>query len=290
MKPRLFIGSARESINIAYAAQQNLHYTAEVTVWDQGIFQLSVPALESLLEVLPTFDFGLFVFSPDDIVTIRGEKNSAVRDNVIFELGLFVGALGRTRCFILIPDGTHDLRIPTDLIGMTPATYETDRSDGSLQAATAPACHTIRTTIERTGLRLERLEALKQGSKTQDASDEEELQPEVSPMMHHKSAEADESEATAWPVAMLNKDFPRAAELLSNQLLATDNEVKPRRATAYGAARHWPFAGGASHPTLDQRGSSSPLETPGVGGTSPLRTPTAIPPHRKRWGILARSR
>jgi predicted nucleotide-binding protein len=114
MKSRLFIGSSRESITIAYGAQQNLHHTAEVTVWDQGVFQLSVTALESLLKVLETCDFGMFVFSPDDIITIRGETNRAVRDNIIFELGLFVGALGRERCFILVPDGTHELRIPTD--------------------------------------------------------------------------------------------------------------------------------------------------------------------------------
>ena len=53
----------------------------------------------------------------------------------------------------------------------------------------------------------------------------------------------------------------------------TYSGVKPRRATACGAARHWPFAGGASHPTLDQRGSLSPLETPGVGGTRPPTNP-----------------
>ena len=34
--------------------------------------------------------------------------------------------------------------------------------------------------------------------------------------------------------------------------MVTQDEVKPRQATAYGAARHWPFAGGASNSTLDQ--------------------------------------
>jgi tetratricopeptide (TPR) repeat protein len=224
MKSRLFIGSSRESINIAYAAQQNLHHTAEVTVWDQGVFQLSVTALESLLKVLETCDFGMFVFSPDDIVTIRGEKNSAVRDNVIFELGLFVGALGRERCFILVPDGTHDLRIPTDLIGMTPATFETNRSDGSIQAATAPACHTIRTAIERIGLRSGHIEAPKQGPKSQDASDEEESQPEPSAAARKKSAQDDQPGALEWLDAMVKDDYARAAELLTKQLVATDDE------------------------------------------------------------------
>lgn len=131
VKPRLFIGSSAESVNIAYAAQQNLRHSAEVTVWDQGVFKLSATALESLLQILDTSDFGMFVFSPDDLLEIRGTENAAVRDNVILELGLFVGRLGRERCFILVPDKSSDLRIPTDMIGMTPGTYETYRSDGS---------------------------------------------------------------------------------------------------------------------------------------------------------------
>ncbi len=143
-KPRLFIGSSVEGLNIAYAAQQNLQHSTEVTVWDQGVFDLSVSALDSLLRVLITCDFALFVFSPDDVVKIRATENLAIRDNVIFELGLFVGKLGKERCFILMPDKADDVRIPTDLIGMTPGTYETGRSDNSFQSATAPACHAIR--------------------------------------------------------------------------------------------------------------------------------------------------
>jgi len=151
MKPRLFIGSSREGKPIAYAAQQNLRDTAEVTVWDQGVFQLSVTALESLLAMLRTCDYGMFVFTPDDVTTIRGVKNPAVRDNVIFELGLFVGVLGRERCFIFVPDDRQELRIPTDLIGMTPASYETGRSDGSMLAGTGPACNDARTIVARLG-------------------------------------------------------------------------------------------------------------------------------------------
>src|SRR5450759_5252398 len=112
MKPSLFIGSSVEGVRIAYAAQQNLRVGAEVTVWDQGVFQLSKTSLESLLAILDATDFGMFVFSPDDIVTIRGEESRAVRDNVLFELGLFVGRLGRERSFILIPENATDLRFP----------------------------------------------------------------------------------------------------------------------------------------------------------------------------------
>jgi predicted nucleotide-binding protein len=57
--------------------------------------------LEALLTQLEEADMGLFVFSPDDTVKIRNAEQGAVRDNVIFELGLYVGRLGITHSFIV---------------------------------------------------------------------------------------------------------------------------------------------------------------------------------------------
>lgn len=72
MKPALFIGSSSESVDIAYALQENLEHVAEVTVWTQGIFELAKYTLESLLETLDIADFGVFVFAPNDVSIIRG--------------------------------------------------------------------------------------------------------------------------------------------------------------------------------------------------------------------------
>ena len=152
MKPRLFIGSSIEAVKIAYAVQQNLRDEAEVTVWDQGVFKLSAFALESLLGILDTSDFGLFIFSPDDVLTIREDEIASVRDNVVFELGLFFGRLGKGRCFILTPDDALDLRIPADLLGILPGTYEANRSDNNLNAATAPASQKIQEQIQELGI------------------------------------------------------------------------------------------------------------------------------------------
>jgi tetratricopeptide (TPR) repeat protein len=157
MKPRAFIGSSVEGLGIAYAVQQNLLHDAEITVWSQGVFELSATAVESLTTVLSSSDFGIFIFTPDDFATIRQQGHSIVRDNVLFELGLFIGKLGKERTFFVQPDSTKDLHIPTDLFGLTPAKYESARTDGNWEAATGAACHQIRTQMKKLGLQPNRL-------------------------------------------------------------------------------------------------------------------------------------
>ncbi|OYD78345.1 UNVERIFIED_ORG: tetratricopeptide repeat protein [Burkholderia sp. CF145] len=151
MKPRAFIGSSVEGLTVAYAVQQNLVHQVETTVWDQGIFNLSSTTIESLTAILNQVDFGIFVFGPDDIVKVRGEISPAVRDNVLFEMGLFIGKLGRERVFFIMP-ANSDIRVPTDLLGVTPGTFDAGRQDGSMQAGTGPVCHQIRMQIEKLGL------------------------------------------------------------------------------------------------------------------------------------------
>jgi hypothetical protein len=151
--PALFIGSSTEGLNTAYAVQQAIEYDAESTVWTQGIFQPSQNTLSTLVENLPRFEFAAFVFSPDDTVKLRGTHFPAVRDNVIFELGLFMGALGPGRCFCLVPRNVEPPRLPSDLAGITTLSYNAARTDGNLLAALGPACNDIRKAIKLYAMR-----------------------------------------------------------------------------------------------------------------------------------------
>jgi hypothetical protein len=152
MRPRIFIGSSIESLDISYAIQENLEHFADVTVWDQSIFDLSKYALDSLIDTLDKNDFGTFVFSPDDLAVIRNQEKQIPRDNVIFELGLFIGRLGKERCFIIIPRGHKDFHSPTDLAGLTTATFEPNRQDRNLNAALGPACNKIKKVVDKFGI------------------------------------------------------------------------------------------------------------------------------------------
>jgi hypothetical protein len=147
MKPRLFIGSSTEGLNAAYAVQSGLEHDAEVTVWTQDVFAPSEFTLESLIKQLRVTDVGVFIFTPDDVVRMRGKAHQAARDNVLFEFGLFAGHLGRNRCAIVHPRGTN-LRMPSDLLGFNAITYASVRADGNLEAALGPASTKIRSLLK----------------------------------------------------------------------------------------------------------------------------------------------
>jgi len=102
LKPKVFIGSSQEGVNIANAIQAHLDRSCEVTVWKDGIFKLSEGTLESLEKALNDMEYGIFVFSPDDVLMIRDMEKLSIRDNVLFEFGLFMGKLGRGKVFLLL--------------------------------------------------------------------------------------------------------------------------------------------------------------------------------------------
>lgn len=147
-KPKIFIGSSAEGLNVANAIQENLDHYAEVTIWSQGFFQLSTPTIISLINALDKFDYAIFVFSPDDFTNLRGKSVSTVRDNVIYETGLFTGKFGIDRVFFIKPRDYEELHLPTDLLGMTAGGYDNNRTDRNFVAATGPFCNQVKQKIE----------------------------------------------------------------------------------------------------------------------------------------------
>ncbi|WP_318488913.1 nucleotide-binding protein [Photobacterium leiognathi] len=145
-KPTVFIASSVEAISVAEAVNIKMEYDTQVKQWDNA-FDLSSITITSLIERAKKTDYGIFVFHPDDKTTIRQNEYSSVRDNVLFELGLFIGALGIEKCFILIPKSTESIfRMPTDLAGVTTTTYD-DSLDDMVDAVTT-SCAKIKQSIK----------------------------------------------------------------------------------------------------------------------------------------------
>ncbi len=141
-RPRIFIGSSVEGLPIAEHIQARLDYAAECTVWDQDVFRPSETAIESLIERSASFDCAVIVLTADDVVTKRDNTAAVPRDNLIFELGLFTGSLGRAKTFMVVCRD-DEIELPTDLNGVTALQYPR-RSDGNIGAAVAPACLRIK--------------------------------------------------------------------------------------------------------------------------------------------------
>src|SRR5690242_8595998 len=129
-KPSVFIGSSTEGLEFARAARSLLDRDSEITMWNEGFFALGSIFIETLINELPRFDFAILVLTPDDLVHSREIATFGPRDNVVFELGLFMGSLGRRRTFLLCPANAK-VKIPTDLSGLTTAAFEWPRADRS---------------------------------------------------------------------------------------------------------------------------------------------------------------
>jgi len=123
-KPIIFIGSSKERLDIAEAVRNAIPETvAAVSIWSEDVFTASSLALESLEAQLLTADFAVLIVGADDEVISRGTTKKAPRDNVVLELGLFMGALSRYRTFVFAPEGVP-LKFPSDLDGLTRIQYD----------------------------------------------------------------------------------------------------------------------------------------------------------------------
>jgi hypothetical protein len=116
-KPRIFIGSASSGIQVAEKLKVELSNWAICDTWAQtGVFGLNKNYLDQLLEHLNLYDYCVMVATGADETTSNGVTRISPRDNVIFELGLFMGRLGRDRTFYVFEEGA---KLLSDFEGIT---------------------------------------------------------------------------------------------------------------------------------------------------------------------------
>ena len=120
IKPNVFVMSSSPGRTVSDAVVEVLRETDELdVVYWPGAFAKGAPFMETLRTATLRFDFGVLVITPDDTAHVRGVKVTQPRDNVIFELGLFLSALGTRRALpILVSKGGKPPSLPSDLLGV----------------------------------------------------------------------------------------------------------------------------------------------------------------------------
>jgi hypothetical protein len=117
---------------------------------------LAIVVLDRLLTATTEFDFGAFIFGADDTALVRGNRYLVARDNVVLELGMFAGRLGRDRSFIIVQRTVEELRLPSDLSGIAPAQFEWYQSEfgnyALLHAALGPVTQKFRAAMQIRGV------------------------------------------------------------------------------------------------------------------------------------------
>ena len=131
IRKKVFIGSSYEELQLANTAKQILETAFDVTlwndrIWDAAAFRINQNFLSDLLKASLKFDFGVLLGTTDDKVIYHEREVLQPRDNILFELGLFIGRLGLSKCAFVIE---KDLKLLSDLQGITLAKF--DKADAN---------------------------------------------------------------------------------------------------------------------------------------------------------------
>ena len=141
----IILSSSKLGLPIANSLKTSLlqvNSNLNVNVWNEDpIFEPATFTLTRLLELNTIFDFAIVILTPDEMVLekkskpgLRGKTtyNYLPKDNVIFEMGLFLSSLGIERTFIL---RQGNVKLPSDIGGIyfTQFDIEGDNFDNSIK-------------------------------------------------------------------------------------------------------------------------------------------------------------
>lgn len=149
-KIRVFIICSVEALPVARLLQAAFEHDHFLTViWTDGVFKLASYPLQDLESQIDDSDFAIAIAHADDLTASRGQDWPSPRDNVVFELGLFMGRLGRARAILMEPR-EEKVKLPSDLSGITTITYRYEKG-ADATALLAPACNKLRDHINALG-------------------------------------------------------------------------------------------------------------------------------------------
>ncbi len=113
--PSIFIGSSKEGLQVAKQIEKEFEGFAHCKLWTDA-FDFGISNYDNLIKQIALYDYAILIATADDLLESRKQKFDSVRDNVLFEFGMFAGGLGKNRVFYVVEAGT---KIPSDLSGIT---------------------------------------------------------------------------------------------------------------------------------------------------------------------------
>lgn len=146
----IFIVASKANLAMAREIQNRLAGdNVSVTLWTDGTFHSAQTSVESLLTTLKGSDFAVLLTAPAASSGEPAARNGDDRDNLVFELGLFTGLLGRERTFVVKPRD-EEIHIPTHLMGFAPLEY-TPGPPETLAERMNPVCNDLGRTVRLLG-------------------------------------------------------------------------------------------------------------------------------------------
>jgi len=122
LKPKIFIGSSTLGYAVAEDVKNFLNDVGDCHLWkENGVWEPNSSTFENLMRMVGYFDFGVFVATLDDLTLTNDTIVIEARDNVILEMALFLGAMGRDKSFLLVEEG---IKLPSDFSGIYMPTFK----------------------------------------------------------------------------------------------------------------------------------------------------------------------
>lgn len=131
----VFIASSGRAVKLAEALATFVMKSNEITAdhWRLDTFHASNPYLADLVAAAEKASFAVVLFTKDDKIIQSKDEQARVldvpRDNCIFELGLFIGALGLNPDRCIVVGSIGDDAMPTDLRGRSFIPFKEDDED-----------------------------------------------------------------------------------------------------------------------------------------------------------------
>jgi hypothetical protein len=151
MSSQIFIGSSAEGLKYIEEIKGYLESIGDFITWTTAFTQ-NKSALDSLVKKTKLTDYAILIATCDDVTLKRGNLETTPRDNIIFEFGLFVGATGIDRAYLLVEEGA---KLPTDLEGIVVSEFSNDSAKhNSLEKRCAEISQAIRKEEESSKLGL----------------------------------------------------------------------------------------------------------------------------------------